>query len=80
MSDPGMFWNLSDISVKKRVQDTIFPEGVVCDFNTGFGTVKLAESYQLSAQITEVIKKQPDEHAADLVMNTSLAPPIGRSS
>ncbi|MGZ6005365.1 MAG: recombinase family protein [Candidatus Saccharimonadales bacterium] len=53
MSDPGLFWNQSDINVKKRVQDVIFPEGVEYDFDTGFGTVKLAESYQLMQELSE---------------------------
>ena len=53
MSDPSLFWNLSDISVKKRVQDTIFPEGLTYDFETGFGTAKLSESYQLISKIAD---------------------------
>ncbi len=53
MSDAGLFWNLSDISVRRRVQDAIFPEGVTYDFDNGFGTVKLAESYQLMTEVSE---------------------------
>jgi site-specific DNA recombinase len=66
MSDPGLFWNLSDISVKKRVQDTIFPEGLTYDFDKGFGTVKLAESYQLMTAIS-----------TNSLINNSLAPGTG---
>ena len=61
MSDAGLFWNLSDISVKKRVQDTVFPEGVTYDFDSGFGTAKLAESYLL-------ISKIADESATESIM------------
>ncbi len=66
MSDPGLFWNLASIEVKKRVQDTVFPEGVIYDFDNGFGTVKLAESYQLMAEIANAEVK-----------NQSLAPGTG---
>lgn len=52
MSDAGLFWNLGDITVKRRVQDAIFPDGVIYDFDSGFGTVKLAESYQLMQAIS----------------------------
>lgn len=63
MTSPGLFWNLGDIEVKKRVQDAIFPEGLEYDFDKGFGTVKLAESYQL---ITKIADNNAD--------NQSLAP------
>jgi len=66
MSDAGLFWNLASIEVKKRVQDAVFPEGVTYDFDKGFGTVKLAESYQLMAEIVEAEAK-----------NQSLAPGTG---
>lgn len=52
VENAGLFWNLVDVEVKKRVQDAIFPEGVVYDFDKGFGTVTLAESYQLMAEIS----------------------------
>jgi len=51
MENAGLFWNLSSIEVKKRVQDVIFPEGLIYDFDKGFGSVKLANSYQLVAEI-----------------------------
>lgn len=52
MSNPGMFWNQAPIDVKKRIQDTIFPEGLEYDCDKGFGTVKLANSYLLLQKIT----------------------------
>lgn len=53
MSQPGKFWNLAPIEVKKRIQDTIFPEGVTYDCATGFGTAKLAKSYLLIKEIAQ---------------------------
>ena len=53
MSDAGLFWNLGDIDVKRRVQDTIFPDGVNYDFDSGFEPPKLAKSYLLMKQISE---------------------------
>ena len=53
MSNPGGFWNLVSIEVKKRIQDTVFPEGLVYDCDKGFGTVKLAESYLLTKKIAD---------------------------
>jgi hypothetical protein len=66
MSDPGLFWNLSDITVKHRVQNTIFPEDLVYDFEAGFGTAKLADSYLLMQQVTD-----------ERVKYSSLVPPNG---
>jgi hypothetical protein len=54
IKDPSEFWNRAPIQIQKRVQHTIFPDGLRYDFEKGFGTVKVNESYQL-------IKKIPDE-------------------
>lgn len=51
MSNPAQFWNLAPIEVKRRIQDAIFPEGLVYDCKTGFGTPKLAESYLLITKL-----------------------------
>lgn len=51
MSHPGKFWNLASLDVKKRIQDTVFPEGLVYDCDKGFGTAKLANSYLLIQEI-----------------------------
>lgn len=48
MSDPDLFWNIGSIEIKKRIQDSIFPEGLTYDCKTGFGTAKLSESYLLN--------------------------------
>ena len=51
MSNPASFWNLAPIEVKRRIQDAIFPDGLVYDCDKGFRTAKLAESYLLIQKI-----------------------------
>lgn len=51
MQDPSEFWNRAPLQIQKRVQRTIFPEGLSYDFENGFGTVKVNESYQLIKKI-----------------------------
>ena len=51
IKDPSEFWNRAPVQIQKRVQLTIFPEGLVYDFEKGFGTVKVNESYQLIKKI-----------------------------
>lgn len=41
MRDPGLYWNQAPLEIKKRVQDSIFPEGLVYDPAEGFGAAKL---------------------------------------
>lgn len=53
MSEAGLFWNLGDITVKRRVQDAIFPDGVTYDFDSGFGTVKLQLMQTIAARNVE---------------------------
>lgn len=53
MSDPDLFWNIGSIEIKKRIQDSIFPEGLTYDCKTGFGTAKLSESYLLINEIAQ---------------------------
>ncbi len=66
MSYPGTFWNQGSLDVRKRIQDTIFPEGLTYDFESGFGTAKMASSYLL-------IQKLASEDAK----NSSLVAPTG---
>lgn len=51
MYDPAAFWNQAPLQIQKRVQLLIFPEGLSYDFEKGFGTVKVNESYQLIKKI-----------------------------
>lgn len=53
MSEPATFWNLAELPLKKRVQDLIFPEGLVYDCEEGFRTAVLNKSYLLMAEIAE---------------------------
>ena len=46
-------WRISNEIEKQRLQNTIFPEGLTYDFVKGFGTAKLAESYQLINKIAD---------------------------
>ena len=59
MSNPASFWNLAPIEVKRRIQDAVFPEGLVYDCETGFRTAKLAESYLLIQKIAPEDAKNP---------------------
>jgi site-specific DNA recombinase len=52
MTNPGKFWNQSGLEVRKRVQDIIFPDGLIYDCEDGFRTAKLSESYLLITKIT----------------------------
>ena len=69
MSNPGKFWNLAPIEVKKRIQDTVFPEGLTYDCDKGFGTVKLANSYLLLQKIASEDAINPS-----LVVATGIEP------
>ncbi len=53
MSDPSSFWNLANLALKKRIQDLIFPVGLVYDCADGFRTPTLGKSYQLITELTE---------------------------
>lgn len=60
MSNPGLFWNRSGLEIKKRVQDSIFPEGLEYDCETGFGTAQMAQSYLVIQQIADNSAKNPN--------------------
>ncbi len=64
MSNPALFWNLAPIELKRRIQDSIFPEGLVYDCATGFRTPKIAESYLLIKKIASEETKNPSLVAA----------------
>ena len=59
IDDPAEFWNRAPIQIQKRVQRTIFPEGLSYDFEKGFGTVRVNESYQLIKKMTPDGVKNP---------------------
>lgn len=59
MEDPSKLWNQAPVQIQKRVQRVIFPEGLRYDFETGFGTVKINNSYQLIKKIADESAKNP---------------------
>ncbi|MBL8030892.1 MAG: recombinase family protein [Candidatus Doudnabacteria bacterium] len=69
MRDPGLYWNQAPLEIKKRVQDSIFPEGITYDPAEGFGTAKLSEAYLLIKKIASEEAKNPN-----LVATSGLEP------
>lgn len=67
IAEPAIFWNRATTSVKQLVQLLLFPNGVIYDFETGFGTFKKLQSHLL-------IQKMADKSAknTDLVAPTRL--------
>ncbi len=57
MKDPSEFWNRAPVQIQKSVQRTLFPRGLTYDFETGFGTIELNESYLLLQKITDSSSK-----------------------
>lgn len=64
MSDPAAFWNIAGLESKKRIQDVLFPEGLVYDFDKGFEPPKLNKSYLLIEEILTKNAKNPSLVAA----------------
>jgi site-specific DNA recombinase len=46
-------WRIADEVERQRLQAAIFPEGLVYDFQTGFGTAKISDLYEVIQQIDE---------------------------
>lgn len=59
LTSPAKFWNQAPVQIQKRVQKSIFPNGLSYDFEDGFGTIELNESYQLINKIAENSAKNP---------------------
>lgn len=51
MNNPSEFWNRAPLQIQKAVQRTLFPHGLAYDFENGFGTIELNESYLLIQKI-----------------------------
>jgi site-specific DNA recombinase len=60
MSEPGLFWNLANTELKKRIQGVIFPEGVTYDCVDGYGTPTLGKSYLLIQKLAENSANNPN--------------------
>ena len=59
LKDPSEFWNRAPVQIQRRVQRTIFPNGLRYDFEKGFGTIELNHSYLLIKKIADKSAKNP---------------------
>lgn len=66
---PDLFWNRAKPSVKKMIQLFMFPEGLVFDHETSFGTTYKLEHYLLLKKIADKSAKN-----SDLVAATGIEP------
>jgi len=69
ITNPELFWNRSSTSVKQMIQLLLFPNGVVYDFETGYGTFEKLDSYLLLQKMTDKSVK-----VSDLVAATGIEP------
>ncbi|TAH32576.1 hypothetical protein EYC58_02740 [Candidatus Saccharibacteria bacterium] len=53
LNDPSEFWNRAPLRIQKLVQKTIFPQGLAYDFEKGFRTIHLSDSYLLINKIAQ---------------------------
>ena len=59
IKDPSDFWNRAPVQIQKSVQRTLFPRGLSYDFENGFGTIELNESYLLLQKIPDNSTEKP---------------------
>jgi site-specific DNA recombinase len=59
IKDPSDFWNRAPVQIQKSVQRTLFPRGLSYDFENGFGTIELNESYLLLQKLPDNSTKKP---------------------
>ena len=59
MNDPSEFWNRAPLQIQKAVQRTLFPHGLAYDFENGFGTIELNESYLLIQKLASEDANNP---------------------
>jgi site-specific DNA recombinase len=64
MSDPAAFWNIGGLQIKRRLQDLMFPDGLVYDCVDGFRTPTLNNSYLLIKEIALAGDQNPNVVAA----------------
>ena len=57
---PDIFWNYANTSVRQDIQRLLFPNGLPYDFETGFGTHELINSYLLIKEIADNNAKNTD--------------------
>ncbi len=51
ITEPDLFWNRASTQVRQAIQKLLFPNGIVYNFETGFGTIDLNENYLLLQEI-----------------------------
>lgn len=61
ITEPDLFWNRANTQVRQAIQKLLFPNGLVYDFETGFGTVDMNENYLLINEIAENKLKNPGQ-------------------
>ena len=69
ITDPELFWNRASTSVKHLIQLFLFPNGVIYDFETGYGTFEKLDSYLLIQKMTD-----KSVRISDLVAATGIEP------
>jgi hypothetical protein len=57
---PDIFWNRANTKIRQVVQLLLFPNGIVYDFETGFGTAEKIKSYLLIEKIADKTAKNSD--------------------
>lgn len=53
MSDPGLFWNVANLDLRKHIQHTVFPNGVTYDFKNGFQNPVPSEVFLLQKEVSK---------------------------
>jgi hypothetical protein len=61
---PDVFWNRASTRSRQAIQKLLFPSGIPYDFETGFGTSEMIDSYLLIAKISDKSVKNSDLVAA----------------
>ena len=60
IENAAKLWRIAGELEKQRLQTAIFPEGLTYDFESGFGTAKTGDLYQLIEQFETSLQKNDD--------------------
>ncbi len=63
ITTPDIFWNRANTKIRQDIQKLLFPDGIVYDFENGFGTAKLSPLLSVIAN-----KKDPSDVDESLVV------------
>jgi DNA invertase Pin-like site-specific DNA recombinase len=61
ITEPDLFWNHANTQVRQAIQKLLFPNGLVYDFETSFGTIDLNENYLLIHDIATKKLENPGQ-------------------